>query len=334
MRSLRPPGRSAFTLVELLVVVAIIAVLIGLLLPAVQKIREAANRIQCSSHLKQIGLAFHNFHDTNGYLPDGGKNKCNTPYSVFMPAADRARCDAANADPNDDYGCCAPYDGPFPSGTSLQDKRMEWSWPYQILPFIEQENLQRATSNTTVIRSPIKIYVCPSRRQAKLYGSGAGHSVIDYAGCGGTSSSSNNGMLIRQGLGPIDFAAVSDGLSNTVMVGEKRLKKDQFGKADDDNESWAEPGWDSEIVRYAARDRDRPTGDRGPSADIRVTNPNIWPGDAFNNGLSQFGSSHPHGANFILGDGSVRHIRFNPNPTAFQRFCVRNDGNTFDPNGM
>jgi prepilin-type processing-associated H-X9-DG protein len=236
-----------------------------------------------------------------------------------MPAALQANCV--------DYES-SPYD---PGSLPLVERRREWSWPYQILPFIEQDNLYRTASDTTVKRTPVKIYNCPTRRRAQLY---RNHSVIDYAGCAGTRGDGTDGMVVRQGMGPVSFAAVTDGLSNTVMAGEKRVKKDKFGFATDDNESWAAPGWDSEVFRRAVRDTDRPTGDRGPSRDVVQTTIPPFTAANQNSGLAQFGSSHASGANVLLGDGSVRHIRFNPTPTAFQRFCVKDDGRTFDPNGM
>src|SRR5688572_21528585 len=111
------PRRSspAFTLIELLVVIAIIAILIGLLLPAVQKIREAANRMKCSNNLKQLALACHNYHDTNGTLPRNGS-------ALHL-------LDSHNRGPQGQGTGCCGINAP------------RWSWIAQVLPYVEQDNL-------------------------------------------------------------------------------------------------------------------------------------------------------------------------------------------------
>src|SRR5262252_2343772 len=109
--------RRGFTLIELLVVIGIIAVLIGLLLPAVQKIREAAARMSCSNNLHQLALACHNYHDSFSTLPRNG--------------AENYLLDSHNRGPQGQgTGCC---------GTATP----RWSWIARMLPFFEQDNLAR-----------------------------------------------------------------------------------------------------------------------------------------------------------------------------------------------
>jgi prepilin-type N-terminal cleavage/methylation domain-containing protein/prepilin-type processing-associated H-X9-DG protein len=306
----RSNPRRGFTLIELLVVIAIIAILIGLLLPAVQKVREAAARMSCSNNLKQIGIAFHTYNDVMGQLPNAGKDGCDTPIHPDI-ASDCA------TNPTPTY-LNAPYT--YPGSVPLS--RVEWAWTYHILPYIEQDSLYKTANHTTVRRTPVKIYFCPSRRAPIANGNQA---KGDYAGNSGSGTGVTNttGVVIRTGLGTVRLTDITDGTSNTAMVGEKRMKLDRYNTSYDDNEPYFAPGWDSEVIRAAVTDLDTGTS-WGPSPDIkRTTNP---PFTDLDSGLAQFGSSHASGCNFVLCDGSVRHVRFNPDRTQFRRFCTKTDG--------
>jgi prepilin-type N-terminal cleavage/methylation domain-containing protein/prepilin-type processing-associated H-X9-DG protein len=316
----RTPLRTAlaFTLIELLVVVAIIAVLIGLLLPAVQKVREATNRVQCANNLKQIGLAIHNHSGSRGYLPGGG----------YYHLSDRSWLDSNKTEPGN---------GP----------KQEWGWAYQLLPYLEQDNLWRTpytlpgqpagSGDALVMATPVPIFYCPTRRGVTVLTRSEGkRSLIDYAANGGTYAAdtdwhnAKNGIVIRNTFGiKLTIVEIRDGTSNTLAIAEKNLNiavlNDPDVNAGDDNSGWA-IGMDWDHTRWAnlapARDRFVPGS---ATADTR------------------FGSSHPFGFNAVFCDGSVRFLsfavssRFDPNKStdypnmgAFQLACIRNDMQSFN----
>lgn len=276
--------RRGFTLIELLVVIAIIAVLIGLLLPAVQKVREAAARMKCSNNLKQIGIAFHAHHDATGYLPTAGGDGG----GVDNPAVNR----------------------------------LDFGWCYEILPYIEQGALQNQASVAVIRATPVSTYGCPTRSGPRVV---SGSAKSDYAGNGGTNPNARPGALCtgpvvisRNGLatptypGVLQFKDISDGLSNTLFVGEKFVNPD--ASCCYDNEFWAGPGVDGDILRGSP-----PVGSSWmvPKQDARLGD---IPDDYY------FGSAHPTGMNAALGDGSVRFIKYSVDPVQFMRLCHRSDG--------
>jgi len=321
-------GRNGFTLIELLVVIAIIAILIGLLMPAVQQARSAARRMQCQNNLKQIALALHNFHDVNGAFP---------PARLILN-------DLQYPDPQARlYGLDEP------------------SWLVRILPYIEQNNLHdlwdeylpygmqdpatRLTSvgillcpdrnggtnavtpdevttitfpcgcgggTQTIPGGPIADYVCnhgdPSPGAIgsydDFYWGGKGTGVIISS----TAEYNRAGHTIPGWLDKIAFRNVTDGTSNTLLVGEPHIPRGQLRKSPYNGPSF----YGRHLTHFA-----RIGGAGVPLAHSQ---------DDTRAGVYSFGSPHTGVVQFALTDGSVRPISTSINTQILGRLANRSDG--------
>jgi prepilin-type N-terminal cleavage/methylation domain-containing protein/prepilin-type processing-associated H-X9-DG protein len=333
--------RAGFTLIELLVVIAIIAVLIGLLLPAVQKVREAAARMSCSNNLKQLGLALHNYEGTN---------------SKFPPLY--------------------PYTAP---GSTVQDYRYTWSVLAQLNPYLEQTNIYNtmdlkttmyvgspaviSTQNQFAVVQMVKIFLCPSDRGVPVssaYGvtnMGSTNFVANH----GDGVANNGSPVNGNGLFPVQngvkITEISDGTSNTAAMSESIL-----GSGGENIMTATPPGDERTVYKYLGY-----TGTL-PSDGACAGTPTSWNGanhrqfmwasgeprcvsynhyytpnsksfDCIANnpalpgytavGYKAARSYHSGGVNLLLADGSVHFIRDSVDPVTWRSMSTRNGGEVF-----
>ncbi len=310
----KPLRRSAFTLIELLIVMAIIGILISIALPAVMKAREASNRVVCMNNLRQMGLACMAHHNQFGYLPTAGTKDYAAPLYLT----------------NGNATSIIPVSG----------YKQDAGWAFQILPFIDQENIWTGsgTANqrmTAVLKFPLKIYVCPSRRSittfsytnaafpsqtqyAGVINTAFTVTPLDYAGCNGSVTPANataanpidHGAIRSQhgyflptpaqkpsgARNTVRFTDITDGLAYTLLIGEKAanpIRAPQTTLEDD--------------MGFAA------AFDTANFNAIRFTDPAVLPlrdRDVTGATGGAFGSNHPGTFNALMADGSVQQISY------------------------
>ena len=326
--------RKGFTLIELLVVIAIIAILIGLLLPAVQKVREAANRSTCQNKMKQLALGLHNHHDANRQLPAGCKSL------AFECVAGSKTYPAVVSD---------ALDGRIP-------------WTVAVLPYIEQSaeysryNIADTASfaafavypsaTNAAVQFPAaannrnKRFECPSdphnngqSNNNYLASMGGGANSACYASSDSNRRFFTNGMMYVNSK--VKFVEVGDGTSNTFLLGETKYfvnKQERLAAAGVAATDLNYQSWDSAFRSYASNGSFSTAvnmcGAIFPINGFAIPSQNL--ASLFGPQTSAYGSYHQSGANFALGDGSVRFVTEDIDLTVYRQAGTINNG---DPVG-
>jgi prepilin-type N-terminal cleavage/methylation domain-containing protein/prepilin-type processing-associated H-X9-DG protein len=309
--------RKGFTLIELLVVIAIIAVLIGLLLPAVQKVREAAANTQCKNKLKQLATAAHDFHAAYGRFPPG----INVPVaSSNLPGVTGSGVLFSN-----NALVTSPVTGPLVSNPP--DPNQFYGWPIALLPYLEQGNVynnlnlggnQYGNCNgaNSVGATNLQVFICPVDRlsgtnnPATFPANGTTYyfGQTSYGGNGGTRSWYVSNMTVDGVLflnSRIKITDITDGTSNTFLFGE-RYHYDPNWTTTTSNINVV-GGWS--WANYSAG-QDYLLSTPQPVNYMVPANPSQQNTD---DRICAYGSGHTSGANFAFADGSVRFLTLTSN---------------------
>jgi len=336
--------RKGFTLIELLVVIAIIAILIGLLLPAVQKVREAAARMKCANNLKNLGLACHNFEGTFGGLPPGSVNTTSTALNLDLLE--------------------------FTSQTAVPYTYSKQGLFTIILPYIEQGNLLTinggynfkvdwsAAANQVASSSRVQTFECPSVPSPhEITPIPAGWTKPPMTSDYWPITRSNNNAAVWTGLGlpypntpainsvlttnaKTKLLEITDGLSNTIMLGESGARQEGWAIGKKYNDLGTTPTWGTRGAWSSESNNIVCAGTVGPitfsgttTALAKVTTAAQLTGaitiNAWNQG--ELYSFHTGVCNVAMGDGAVRALRENISMLALQKLAARADGNPNEP---
>jgi prepilin-type N-terminal cleavage/methylation domain-containing protein len=291
------PRRRAFSLIEMMVVIAIIAMLIGLLFPAIQKARALACAIQCRNNLRQIGIALHSFHNTTGVFPsnggwDGQQTVLSASGTPFTPTTF-------------DYTTNELYTWGV-GDPNLRPNQQTGSWAYSILPYVEQDVIYQKR----IWAAAVPVYICPGRRLIEVNSVVAQDDYGRYDGGGWTWGkidyavnlfAFDNRPVVRR------TAFFTDGLSNTILVGEKA-----FNPAVETPQSWY---WDEPFFLGGSKGTSR--GGLGLLRDGAALEYHY---------KENWGSPHPSGVQFLFGDGAVREVSRSTSPAVFSAYLTPDGG--------